>query len=112
MRVPVVKFDSDQRRLCVMSALRKKQTKKQTLAPRKNHHPCDGTLMALLRCDKIGDLLHGEVEYRRFARECLEMARTFGNDQARAVLIQMAQVWARLADDKRNEGDEKPSDEP
>ena len=51
-------------------------------------------------------------EYRRFARECLEMARTFGNDQARAVLIQMAQVWARLADDKRNEGDEKPSDEP
>jgi hypothetical protein len=37
---------------------------------------CDGTPMAVLRCDKIGDLLHGKLEeYRRFARKSLEMAR-------------------------------------
>jgi hypothetical protein len=36
-------------------------------------------------------------EYRRFAAECLEMASAFDNPQARAVLLQMAQVWFRLA---------------
>ena len=36
-------------------------------------------------------------EYRRFAAECLEMAGAFDNPQARAVLLQMAQVWFRLA---------------
>ncbi len=36
-------------------------------------------------------------EYRRFAQECLEMARTTEDEQTRAVLIQMAQVWLRLA---------------
>ncbi len=36
-------------------------------------------------------------EYRRFAQECLEMARTTEDEQAHAVLIQMAQVWLRLA---------------
>jgi hypothetical protein len=36
-------------------------------------------------------------EYRRYAAECLEMASAFDNPQARAVLLQMAQVWFRLA---------------
>lgn len=36
-------------------------------------------------------------EYRRFAQECLEMARTAEDERSRAVLIQMAQVWLRLA---------------
>jgi hypothetical protein len=36
-------------------------------------------------------------EYRRFAAECLEMASAFDNPQARAVLLQMAQVWFRLS---------------
>ena len=36
-------------------------------------------------------------QYRRFAQECLEMARTSESDQTRVVLIQMAQVWFRLA---------------
>jgi hypothetical protein len=39
-------------------------------------------------------------EYRRYAAECLEMASTVENPQARAVLLQMAQVWFRLAGQK------------
>lgn len=39
------------------------------------------------------------VEYRRFARECLDMARTVESPQSRALLMQMAQVWARLAEE-------------
>jgi hypothetical protein len=37
-------------------------------------------------------------EYRRRAQECLEIAPTFHNDQSRNVLLQMAQVWLRLAE--------------
>jgi hypothetical protein len=32
-------------------------------------------------------------EYRRLAQQCLEMARTIGNKDVRATLVQMAQVW-------------------
>ncbi len=47
-------------------------------------------------------------KYRRFAQECLEMARTAKHDQARAILSQMAQVWFRLAQEKvSNSIDEK-----
>ena len=44
-------------------------------------------------------------EYRRFAAECLEMASAFDNPQARAVLLQMAQVWFRLAGEVPASGD-------
>jgi hypothetical protein len=44
-------------------------------------------------------------EYRRFAAECLEMASAFDNPQARAVLLQMAQVWFRLASEVTVGGD-------
>ena len=37
-------------------------------------------------------------EYRRRAQQCLEMAGTFSDRQARATLSHMAQVWLRLAD--------------
>jgi hypothetical protein len=37
-------------------------------------------------------------QYRRFAQECLEMARA-ADEQTRAVLVQMAQVWFRLAEE-------------
>jgi hypothetical protein len=37
-------------------------------------------------------------EYRRYADECLELASTFQFPETRAVLLQMAQVWFRLAD--------------
>lgn len=36
-------------------------------------------------------------EYRRFAQECLEMANATESPQVRATLLQMAQVWLRLA---------------
>jgi hypothetical protein len=37
-------------------------------------------------------------EYRRLARECLELASTFAA-QGRATLIEMARIWTRLADE-------------
>jgi hypothetical protein len=39
-------------------------------------------------------------QYRGFARECLQMAQAADDARARAVLIQMAQVWFRLAKDR------------
>jgi hypothetical protein len=37
-------------------------------------------------------------EYRRLAQECLETARSFPDGERRTTLLQMAQVWQRLAD--------------
>jgi hypothetical protein len=42
-------------------------------------------------------------QYRRFAHECLEMARTSETDHTRVILIQMAQVWFRLAEALEND---------
>jgi hypothetical protein len=36
--------------------------------------------------------------YRRYAKDCLELASTFRSPEARAVLLHMAQAWFRLAD--------------
>ena len=36
-------------------------------------------------------------EYRGLAQQCLEMARTISNQEGRATLVQMVQVWLRLA---------------
>ena len=43
-------------------------------------------------------------EYRRFAQECLDLSKTVKDERSRAVLIQMAQVWFRLAQEKSSEG--------
>jgi hypothetical protein len=53
-------------------------------------------------------------QYRRFAQECLEMARASESDQTRIVLIEMAQVWFRLAEthaagDRGHPRDDDPS---
>jgi hypothetical protein len=37
-------------------------------------------------------------DYRRYAEECLRLAQTTDNQQTRASLLQMAQVWLRLAE--------------
>jgi hypothetical protein len=42
-------------------------------------------------------------EYRRNAKECLELASTFQEDKARDTLLHMAQVWLRLAQDAETE---------
>jgi hypothetical protein len=47
-------------------------------------------------------------KYRRFAQECLEMARSFKDEGTRATLLLMAQVWLRLAEQMVSSGtDEK-----
>jgi hypothetical protein len=38
-------------------------------------------------------------DYRCRAEQCLEMATTFHNHQARDILLHMAHVWLRLAED-------------
>jgi hypothetical protein len=38
-------------------------------------------------------------DYRRRARACLLMAGTIADDKRRAALVEMAQVWTRLADE-------------
>jgi hypothetical protein len=37
-------------------------------------------------------------QYRRRARECLDLARLFSTEKARATLLTMAATWFRLAD--------------
>jgi hypothetical protein len=37
--------------------------------------------------------------YRRFARECLEIAPTMDDPKAKAMMVQMAQAWFRLAEE-------------
>lgn len=64
---------------------------------------------ALRRCSKseggFCTMVKAE-QYRRFARECMEMAGTFVSERARAALVHMAQVWLRLADEKEVEHEE------
>jgi hypothetical protein len=40
------------------------------------------------------------VEYRRLSRQCLNMARTAGDEEMREALEQMAQTWLRLAEEQ------------
>jgi hypothetical protein len=40
--------------------------------------------------------------YRRLARECLALLPAVSTPQARAVLIEMAQVWDRLSNESRD----------
>jgi hypothetical protein len=38
-------------------------------------------------------------EYRWFAARCLQVAQSTSNRQTKATMLQMAQVWSRLADE-------------
>jgi hypothetical protein len=42
---------------------------------------------------------HRGDKYRELARECLRLASTFVTAEARSLLVEMARVWTRLADD-------------
>jgi hypothetical protein len=44
-------------------------------------------------------------EYRRFAAECLKMARTAEDEQNRAMFLQMAQAWFALAQKDESNAD-------
>jgi hypothetical protein len=50
-------------------------------------------------------------QYRRFAQECLVLARNAEDERARASLLHMAQVWFRLSEERVNETDERQSAE-
>ena len=52
--------------------------------------------MALLRLRRRPCMSKSD-KYQRFAEECLEIAQTAKDNQAKAVLLYMAQVWFRLA---------------
>jgi hypothetical protein len=53
----------------------------------------------------------GPDEYRRYARECLELASGLRVPRARAALHHMAQVWLRLAQDAENRARRPQEDE-
>jgi hypothetical protein len=38
------------------------------------------------------------ARYRRLARGCIAMANTIATEQTRAALVEMAQIWTRLAE--------------
>jgi hypothetical protein len=49
-------------------------------------------------------------DYRRFAQACLEMAGTAEDDKIRAMLIHMAEVWLRLAQQQAAKAEDKETD--
>ena len=58
---------------------------------------------------------HKKAEkYRRLAQQCLAMACTLSNAEARVSALQMAQVWQRLADEQDRNRDlaERPPPPP
>jgi hypothetical protein len=51
-------------------------------------------------------------DYRRYAKDCLDMASTVQDAKSRASLLQMAQVWLRLAQthDAKRQPDKRQSE--
>ena len=49
-------------------------------------------------------------KYQRFAEACLEIASTAKDNQVKAVLMHMAQVWFRLAEHHAKEIEEEKTD--
>jgi hypothetical protein len=52
-------------------------------------------------------LLDKREQYRHLAQQCLELLRTMQSEQERAMLLQMATVWTRLAE-RAEIGDDTP----
>jgi hypothetical protein len=50
-------------------------------------------------------------QYRRFAARCLEIAHSIQTPQTKAVMLKMAQVWSRLAEDTRAAPDQEQEKE-
>jgi hypothetical protein len=45
-------------------------------------------------------IMEGNQDYRRLAAECLRIAETTPSPTDRAMLIRMAQIWHRMAEEK------------
>jgi hypothetical protein len=57
-----------------------------------------GTSLSSPRLSDDGEAVAPKSEqYRRYALECLEIARSTHDERTQASLLQMAQVWLRLA---------------
>jgi hypothetical protein len=48
-------------------------------------------------------------EYRRRAQQCLEMARTFGDQRGRVTLAHRAQAWLRVANNCKDAKKVRPA---
>ena len=46
---------------------------------------------------KGANFVTSKVEYQRYARQCVEIAPTFQDEEKRATLLGQAQAWLRLA---------------
>lgn len=53
-------------------------------------------------------LMEKPQDYRKFAEECRRLAKQVTNQQHRAILEQMAEVWLRLAADAEQKDRESP----
>ena len=55
-------------------------------------------------------------DYRRYARECMELLCVVNDQKTKAILSHMAQVWLRLADQKNDPSatlkDDQPGESP
>jgi len=70
----------------------------------------EGGLPALRRIG-AGALAAGRSdEYRRYVKECLDMANAVQDAKSRASLLQMAQVWLRLA--QQHNAEQRPDNQP
>jgi hypothetical protein len=67
--------------------------------------------MALSRYVRVGGgaCVSRSEDYRRYAQECLVLARNAEDQRTQALLLHMARVWFRLAEEHENETDEKQS---
>ena len=57
-----------------------------------------------------GRTMRRHDNYRRVAAECLKLARTSKDAETKAVLVQMAQLWARLADEGQRPNEQEEVD--
>ena len=54
--------------------------------------------------------MRGRDNYHRFAAECLKLAQTSKDAETKAVLVQMAQLWARLAAEEQRHNEQEEAD--
>jgi hypothetical protein len=51
-----------------------------------------------LRAITMLDQESHSAHYRRLAQDCLRMVRQVSTEEARTILVEMAQIWMRMAD--------------
>ena len=80
-----------------------------------SYNPVDGHGVPVPHCGVVLEsaqwrelaALFEDSDNRVFAQECMELARTAKDAGARAVLLHMAQVWVRLAENQTEDSERK-----